>query len=133
MKKLQFLLAATLFVFAGSAYADTTLEERVIQLEAEVGLLLDLLNNVNRGVDPDTGLDTITFSDMRMEIADGIVAEESIKICHVPPGNHENAEIMLVSQQAVRAHLKHSGESLDWLIADGSGQLPGEWCDAYQG
>jgi len=133
MKTLQFLLAAMLFVFAGSAYADTTLEERVIQLEAEVGLLLDLLNNVNRGIDPSTGMDTITFSDIRMEIADGIVAEESIRICHVPPGNHMNAEVMLISQQAVRAHLKHSGESLDWLIADGSGLLPGEKCDAYQG
>ena len=56
-----------------------------------------------------------------------------VAICHVPQNNPEAAHIKFVSQQAVRAHLQHYGNSYDWLIADGVEVVEGDSCDAYQG
>ena len=56
-----------------------------------------------------------------------------VKICHVPPGQPEQARVMLLPQQAVRAHLEHSGESLDYLIPGDSDLMKGDPCDPYAG
>ena len=37
--------------------------------------------------------------------------EEQVAICHVPPGNSDNARLILVGASAVPAHLAH-GDSL---------------------
>ena len=55
----------------GGGGGTSPLEERVIELENLVEALLDRLNGVTRGVDPNTGKDTITFSGINVQIVNG--------------------------------------------------------------
>ena len=74
MKKL--LMVLVLLLVFPSAYAekdkpDDTFKDRVVKLEAQVAALEALLTNVTRGSDPNTGYDTIQFSDMNVQIVNG--------------------------------------------------------------
>jgi len=36
-----------------------------------------------------------------------VAARESVSICHIPPGNPENAHVIVISVDALPAHLAH--------------------------
>ena len=38
--------------------------------------------------------------------------EDKVTICHIPPGNPENAHTIVVGASAVPAHLENHGDSL---------------------
>jgi hypothetical protein len=44
---------------------------------------------------------------------------EKVTICHIPPGNPENAHTITVGESAVAAHLENHG---DYIGACGEGQ-----------
>jgi hypothetical protein len=41
----------------------------------------------------------------------GVDGNDKVKICHIPPGNPDNAHTIRVSENAVDAHLEH-GDTL---------------------
>jgi hypothetical protein len=55
-----------------SSAADDDLSARVAELEATVVALENLLESVTRGIDPNTGYETIQFSGMNVQIVSGL-------------------------------------------------------------
>ena len=53
-------------------------DARVAVLEAQVAVLMDLLEGVSRGIDPETDQDTITFSEMNVQIVNGMDSTNSM-------------------------------------------------------
>jgi hypothetical protein len=62
-----------------------------------------------RGVLTMTALAGLVASQPSAVVAD---AEEKVTICHIPPGNPENAHTIVVGASAVPAHLEEHGDTL---------------------
>ena len=50
-----------------------------------------------------------------------VAGEEKVTICHIPPGNPDNAHTIVVGAPAVPAHLDH-GDSLGECGGGGGGE-----------
>jgi hypothetical protein len=69
-------LTASPFALGASVELDALFAE-VANLRAQVTALADLLDGVSRGTDPNTSQDTLTFSDMNVQIVNGTGATNS--------------------------------------------------------
>ena len=81
---LSFLIVIISFFLTPSVFADQPpqhispikqviqLQEDVAELQSQVAELKTLLNNVTRGIDPNTGYETIRFSGMNVQIVNGL-------------------------------------------------------------
>ena len=48
--------------------------------------------------------------------------QDKVTICHIPPGNPENAHTIVVGAPAVPAHLANHGDSVGECVPGGPGQ-----------
>ena len=61
------------------------------------------------GPDPDRSAAAVAGEDQGGMAAEGV---EKVTICHIPPGNPENAHTITVGAPAVEAHVTQHGDSI---------------------